>query len=128
MDLTHIFTLKTACTFLGGFLLMVGSTIEPSVGVWIVSLGGSLLYLSLSDDRSLFLIFVYLVIGLFFGIFGSQLFHAMEPLFPQIALSFLFSIFGVNITYYVIRNLKTTTFVEIIVVVLDKIIPWKGKK
>jgi uncharacterized membrane protein YjjP (DUF1212 family) len=68
------------------------------------------------------------MIGLFFGIFGSQIIHTWEPLMPQIAASFFLSMFGVNITQYMIRNLRTNTFSEIVATIIDRIIPWKKEK
>jgi hypothetical protein len=127
MDFSSFFGFKYLISLIGGTLIMIGSAIEPSVGIWVVSLGGSLLTVSLGYDQSIFHIIVNIFIGLFFGIFGSQIIHAWEPILPQIAASFFISMFGVNITQYTIRNLKTSSFTEIVVSIMDRIIPWKGR-
>ena len=71
----HIFHYKFLFGVLSGFLVMIGSTIEPSVGIWVISLGGSLLTVALGKDQGLGQICLHMVIGLFFGIFGSQVIH-----------------------------------------------------
>jgi hypothetical protein len=128
IDWSHLFGIKYFVSIVGGALVMLGSGIEPSVGIWVVSLGGSLLTVSLGQDQSIFNIFINVMIGLFFGIFGSQIIHTWEPLMPQIAASFFLSMFGVNITQYMIRNLRTNTFSEIVATIIDRIIPWKKEK
>ncbi len=125
---TSFLGMKSFFTMIGGFLLMIGSTLEPNVAIWIISLGGSLLYIAIGQDQSLKNIFFNLIIGLFFGIFGSQLMHIWEPLLPQIAVSFFLSMFGVSTTQYILRNLKTTSFVDIISAIISKIIPWSSEK
>jgi len=128
MDWSHLFGIKYLASVVGGALIMLGSAIEPSIGIWVVSLGGSLLTVSLGQDQSIFHIFINVMIGLFFGIFGSQIIHTWEPPLPQIAASFFLSMFGVNITQYMIRNLRTNTFSEIVATVIDRIVPWKKEK
>lgn len=125
MDFVNLFGAKSICSVVGGFLLMVGSSIEPSIGIWIISLGGSLLTVALGEDQSIKKIASNLCVGLFWGIFGSQIIHVWEPLIPQIAASFFISMFGVHATQYLIRNFKTESFSDIIVAIFDRIIPWK---
>jgi hypothetical protein len=130
MDLTWtgLFGAKYLAGVVGGFLLMIGAAIEPSVGVWVISLGGSLLTVALGKDQSLKEIAIHMLIGLFFGIFGSQIIHAWWPVIPQIAGSFFISMFGVNTAQYVFRNLDTTSFTDVVATVLEKLIPWKSSK
>jgi hypothetical protein len=125
MDIANFFGIKWVLTFIGGGVLMIGSSLEPAIGIWVVSLGGSLLTVSLGEDQSLKRIIIHLIIGLFWGIFGSQIIHAWEPVLPQIAASFFISMFGVHATQYVIRNFSTGSFSDIIVAIFDRIIPWK---
>jgi len=128
MEFTNFFGLKYVLNGIGGLLLIVGSTIEPSIGVWVISLGGSLLTVALGKDRNSSEIIVNIVVGLFWGIFGSQVVHAYEPLIPQIAASFFLSMFGLHTTFYLFRNLKTSTFTEIVVAIVSRIVPWSKKE
>jgi hypothetical protein len=125
VDFASLFGVKSTCSVVGGFLLMVGSSIEPSIGIWVISLGGSLLTVALGEDQSIKKIVLNLCVGLFWGIFGSQIIHVWEPLIPQIAASFFISMFGVHATQYLIRNFKTGNFSDIVVAIFDRIIPWK---
>lgn len=125
ISITNFFGLKYILGLFAGFLLMLGSMIEPNIGIWVISLGGSLLTVALGKDQTLKQIFLYLIIGLFWGIFGSQILHAWWPIIPQNADAFFLSLFGVNATQYVTRNLESTTFVEIIGTIVSNLLPWK---
>lgn len=107
----------------GGFLLIVGGSFEPSIGIWITSLGGSLIMVALGKDQGFRDILLHIVVGLFCGIFGSQIIHSWYSTIPQIAISFFASVFGVNMIGFVTRNLLTSTFGDL----LEKIMPWKKK-
>lgn len=128
MDLSHFFGIKYCLTVIGGFLVMLGSTVEPSVGIWVISLGGALLTIALGEDQNLIKIISNIIIGLFWGIFGSQVIHAWEPTIPQIADAFFMALFGVNATKYIIRNLQTNSFEDMVIAVVSRIIPWKGRE
>lgn len=122
---TNFFGLKYILGIFSGFLLMIGAAIEPSIGVWVISFGGSLLTVALGKDQSMKQIVLYIVIGLCWGIFGSQITHAWWSIIPQQADAFFIALFGVNATQYVFRNLETTSFLDVVVTVLDRVIPWK---
>ena len=47
---------------------------------------------------------------------------------PQIAIAFFVSMFGVNTTSYVTRNLQESSFTEVILAIVDRIIPWKKRE
>jgi hypothetical protein len=115
-------------SIVGGFLLMIGSSVEPSVGVWVVSIGGSLLTAALGKDKALYEIFLHIIIGLFWGIFGSQIIHSMFISVPQIAASFFAAMFGVEATWFFIRNFREGSLSSIIVEVLTNLVPWLKKK
>jgi hypothetical protein len=125
--------IKAFLTMIGGFLLMVGGSIEPSIGVWVVSVGGSLLTSSLGKDRSFTQIVLHIIIGLCWGIFGSQIAHGIFPSIPQVASSFFMSLFGVEATWYFFRSFKEGSISKMIVEIASNIgssiaSPWKGKE
>ena len=125
MDITQFFGLKYVLTVFGGFFVMVGTAIEPQLGIWLVSIGGSLLTIAVGGDRTFFQIVWNLMVGLCWGVFGSQLFHGIELTTPQIADAFFLSFFGVSLTGYFTRNLKTGNFQDILSLVMNKFMPWK---
>lgn len=118
--------IKNISVTLGSMLLFAGQSIEPQIGIWVVSLGAGLLWITLGDDASVLHIFFNIILSLFWGIFGSQIAYAAFPMVPRLADCFFLSLFGVPASHYVIRNLKETNFFDIIIAVLDKIIPWKS--
>ena len=118
-------TFKFIWSFLGGCLIIIGSTIEPSVGVWVVSVGGTLLTISLGDDKTFKGIFLYLVIGVCFGVFGSQVIHATTNI-PQIAASFFCSMFGSETTWWLIRSMKEGTAGDFLIDLITKLNPFNG--
>lgn len=125
--------LKFFLNFLGGFLLMIGSAIEPSIGVWVISIGGSLLTSSLGrEDKTMRMVFIHVIIGIFWGIFASQIIHSMYINIPQVAIAFFAAMFGVEATWYFIRNFRqgsmTTFLIEVFTSFLSNIIPWMKKK
>jgi len=105
---------KSFIGLVGSFLFMVGASIEPSIGIWIISISGSLLTSTLGKDRSIGSIFFHILIGLGWGIFGSQIIHSQFSSIPQIAACFFAAMFGVEATWFVIRNLKESTFSDLI--------------
>ena len=127
IDISQYFGLKYILTVFGGFLVMVGTSIEPQLGIWLVSIGGSLLTISLGADKTFFQIIRNIILGLCWGVFGSQLVHGFEAGIPQIAAAFFLAFFGVSLTGYFTRNLKTGSFQDIFVVILNKLVPWSWK-
>jgi len=131
VDTTSAWSFKGVLSAIGGFLIMVGSAIEPSVGVWIISISGALLTSSLGKDKTTKIILMHLLIGLGWGIFGSQVIHAEFPLINQQAAAFFSSMFGVEMTWFFIRNLKEVDLGEIIsnmLVELFSKFSWKKRK
>ncbi len=120
--------IKNISVTLGGALLFAGQVIEPQIAIWVVSLGASLLWVTLGDDASVLKIVVNIFLALFWGIFGSQIAFAIFPIMPRLAECFFLSLFGVPASYYFIRNLKDTNFFDLVTTILDKIIPWRGFK
>jgi hypothetical protein len=125
IDVNYI---KVITAAIGGYLLALGQSIEPQVAIWVISLGGSLLWITLGEDSSIKKIFFNIVISLMFGIFGSQISFVLWPLLPRLPVCFFLSMFGVPISLYIIRNLKEANITDLISSVLEKLIPWKGKK
>lgn len=121
-------TLKSLSTAIGGILILAGQTIEPELGIWVVSLGGSLLGVTMGEDFTIFRVILNIILAIFMGIFGSQIAFVVYPTLPRLADCFILSLFGVPITYYIIRNLKVTSFAEVLLDVIDRIVPWKGNK
>ena len=131
VDTSSFWSVKTALGAIGSFLVMVGAGIEPSVGVWIISISGALLTSSLGEDKTSRSIILHLLIGLGWGIFGSQVIHSEVPLINQQAAAFFSSMFGVETTWFFIRNLKEATFVELVNEIINTIIgkfAWFKKK
>lgn len=110
----------------GAFLLMVGSSIEPSVGVWVVSIGGTLLAVALGRDKSILNILFYIPIGMGWGVFGSEVLHTMWPV-PQIAAAFFASMFGAEATFWAIRSFREGSMGEFMIRVLETFSPFKKK-
>ena len=121
MDL--LFPLKFIISFMGGFFIYVGSIIEPSVGVWVISIGGALLTASLGEDKTFVKVITHIFIGLGWGIFGSQIIHGIWINIPQVASAFFSAMFGVEATWYVFRNLRTGSVSEFIASIIGSIIP-----
>lgn len=124
MDFSNLFGIKYFLTLVGGFLLMTGSMVEPSVGVWVVSVGGALLTSAMGKDKSINQIIIHIFIGLCWGIFGSQIIHGLFSSVPQIAASFFAAMFGVEATLYVIRNFREGSLSGFFIDVLTSISPW----
>lgn len=119
--------IKLISGVLGSFLLLVGGSIEPQVGVWVVSVGGSLLAIALGPDKNFWQVCLYLICGLFWGIFGSQVIHAISPI-PQPAAAFFSSIFGSEATFYVMRSLRQGDMSNFFLALVEKINPFSGMK
>ena len=116
-------SLKFIWSFLGGCFIIIGSTIEPSVGVWVVSIGGTLLTISLGEDKTFMGIFLYLIIGVCWGIFGSQVIHATTSI-PQIAGAFFSSMFGSETTWWLIRSMREGTAGDFMIDLITKLNPF----
>lgn len=127
MDFSNYFGLKYFLVSIGGFLLMIGASIEPSVGVWVVSVGGSLVTSALGKDRSFKEIMMHIIIGLCFGIFGSQIVHGVFSVLPQIASSFFLSLFGVEVMTYVLKSFEQGSITDFLIKLVVSIVPWKKK-
>jgi hypothetical protein len=127
MDSTIAF-LKIIFGVITYFFASIVYSIEPSVGVWIVSISGSLLTISFGKDYSVGVVIVHILIGLGWGIFGSQLVHAEYISLPQLPTSFFAAMFGVELTWFFIRNLQITSFSSIIESTIDTIMSKFGKK
>lgn len=115
--------LKYILGIIGSFLVMLGYSIEPSSGIWIISMGGTLLTASFGKDRSLHAIILYIFIGLGWGIFGSQLFISIFPILPQKATAFFAAMFGAESTSYVILALREGSITEIIIKFIENFRP-----
>jgi hypothetical protein len=123
MDLSNFFGLKFIFSFFGGALLIIGNHVEPSIGVWIISLGGTLLTASLGVDRTFKGILFYIIVGLGWGIFGSQIIHTLWSL-PQEAVCFFTSMFGGEMTWYILKSMKTGSFGEFFIELVSKLSPF----
>jgi hypothetical protein len=111
----------------GSFLLWVGASIEPSIGVWVISIGGTLLAAALGRDKTFVGILFYIPIAMGWGIFGSQILHSMWPV-PQIAAAFFTAMFGGEATWYIVRSCREGSFSDLIISVVSALTPFKSKK
>jgi hypothetical protein len=116
---TSFLSIKGLLGSIGGFMLITGSQIEPSVGVWVISLGGALLHSTFGKDYRMITVFSHIVIGLFCGIFGSQIVHAVSPIINQIAAAFFMSLIGVEMVLFAVRNFQVSTFTGVIQVIFQ---------
>ena len=124
-----VFGIKYAIGLTGGVLVMLGANIEPSAGIWIVSMGGTLLSVAFGKDRSLHAIILYLFMGLGWGIFGSQILVSEFPEIPQKAVAFFAGMFGAEATSYVIISLREGSFTELLSKAIGNFKPFgKGSK
>jgi len=119
--------LKAYSGILGGFLLMVGGSIEPSVGIWVVSAGGSLLYLALGPDKRFSGAIFYLFFGICWGVFGSQVIHAISAI-PQLAAAFFASMFGSEATWYIMRSFRRGDASSFLLTMVEKVNPFSSVK
>ena len=122
-----LFGLKYILTVIGGVLVMLGGAVEPSAGIWIVAMGGTLLTASFGKDRSLHAIILYVCMGLGWGIFGSQLVVSLFPILPQRDLAFFIAMFGAEITWYVIKSLREGSIGGIVGVIVSNFKPFNFK-
>ncbi len=106
---------------------MVGGSIEPSVGIWVVSLGGSLLYLALGPDKGFIEVLFYLIFGVCWGISGSQVIHSISAI-PQLAAAFFSSMFGSEATWYILRSFRNGDAGSFLLALADKVNPFGGIK
>ena len=113
-------------SFIGGLLLLIGNHVEPLIGVWIISLGGTLLTASLGEDKTFKGILFYLIVGLGWGIFGSQIIHALWEVLPQEAVCFFTSMFGGEMTWYILRSMKQGSIGDFFIELIAKLIPFAG--
>ena len=124
--MSTFYGLKIFVIFLGSSLVMIGSGIEPSLGIWIISLGGTLLTAALGKDKTFTGILFYLPTGIGWGIFGSQVIHSVS-LVPQTASAFFMAMFGGEATFYIIKSFRESTFFEFMLEVINALTPFKKK-
>jgi hypothetical protein len=108
-----VVSIKYYLGVLSGYMLLLGAMIEPSVGVWVVSIAGALLTATLGADRNVARFLAHILIGLCWGIFGSQIVHSYMNI-GQVPASFVTGLFGVELTWFGIRTLRTASLVEMI--------------
>ena len=121
--ITGLFGLKYLLGLLGSTLITVGALIEPSAGIWIVAIGGTLLSASFGKDRSLHGIIIYIAIGIGWGIFASQLLEGFWPFIPQRAFAFFASMFGAEVTWYCINSIREGSITNLIVSIVTNFKP-----
>jgi hypothetical protein len=118
------FGLKYIIGLIGGLLVMLGASIEPQGGIWIVAIGGTLLTASFGKDRSLHAIIIYVFLGLGWGIFGSQILVSIFPSMPQKAFAFFTGMFGAEATLYVINSFREGSFAQFISTIIVNFKPF----
>jgi hypothetical protein len=127
MKMDLFITAKSIVSFIGGLFIIVGVNVEPSVGVWVISLGGTLLTVSLGSDKTVKGILLYMVMGLFWGVFGSQVIHATTQV-PQVAGAFFAAMFGAEMTWFLIRSMREGSVGEFLIDLIAKLNPFSGIK
>ena len=127
-----LFGLKYLIGVIGGVLVMIGSSIEPSAGIWIVAMGGTLLTAAFGRDRSLHAIVLYVFMGLGWGIFGSQIIYSLFPVVPQKAVAFFIAMFGAEATSWVLKAMREGSITELLTKLISNFKPFnfinKGSK
>ena len=122
-NISNWFGFKFIWIALGWTFIVIGSTVEPSVGVWVVSIGGTLLTISLGEDKTLKGMFLYLIIGICWGVFGSQVIHAMTAI-PQVAAAFFAAMFGSEMTWFIIRSMKSGSVGGFLLEIIARVNPF----
>jgi hypothetical protein len=113
MDIILLDYVKNILGFIFGFFIVIGSSVEPSLNIWIVSIFGALITAIYGFDKNVSMFLSHIFLGLGCGIFGSQLAHFWFNI-SQVPVSFFFSVLGVEFIWFMKRNFKETKFIDLL--------------